>query len=447
MKVNYNLKLICFGILTSVLLNACSSKSEEEQYLIPDIPDISYNRPDISDEKWSRIQGNSIQVDPIVLYTLNITPSDLVKDLKKANIKTVHFFVVKFWDGSKDDSIIKEEYITELKNNGIKVWLMMLGNCFYERTTLPEEWEMGLLKPYPGVYFYTFHHDDFVKWQVDRVRRVLTNYAFDGIEFAESYFPEWKTVNNNGFYGDVGLYAREKFSKEYLEINNKVLSFSQIKSNADYYKKWQDFRADAITNFNSKIKNAVKEVNQDILFASWGMGIRGGTLSEIREHFGLDMLRIVKDVNPDVFFIQTAAQDWGDPKLKYDYIRDYDYVAKSINAENPKVSIAVQADIVSLSYSNPGINKRTPEWWLSFMDYSLKLGYVTNTAYEYAFAKKEEIWLGSFKDSICTIYREPSFSSEIVGKEEPLGLIRTDKDSWHQVYTKLGIGWVNLKID
>ncbi|MGV8095910.1 MAG: hypothetical protein AB2L24_29005 [Mangrovibacterium sp.] len=428
-----------FYFLLFMFLVGCTESNEAEK-------DGNLGKPDIPAERLEKLSGNSVQIDPTVLYTLNITPDDLVKDLKKANIKSVHFFVVKFWDGSKDDRIIKEEYLHALQNNGIHVWLMMLGNCFYEKTALPEEWEMGLLSPYPGVYFYTFHHDDFVQWQVDRTERVLRNYNFDGIEFAESYFPEWETVDRNGFYGDVGVYAREKFSKNYLGWNDKIIEFSEIRRHTDYYKKWQDFRADAITNFNLKIKNAVKKTNPDVLFASWGMGIRGGTLAQIREHFGLDMLQIAKEVSPDVFFVQTAAQDWGDATLEYHYIREYDYVIKNINWSNSKVAVGVQTDIVSLSYGNQSKPKRTPEWWLNFMDLSLQIGYTTNTAYEYSFAKKEDIWLKDFINTVCTIYKEPSLSSEIIAKEIPLGLIKSEKD-WHYIYSQSGLGWVNIKIE
>lgn len=130
-----------------------------------------------------------------------------------------------------------------------------------------------------------------------------------------------------------------------------------------------------------------------MLFASWGMGIRNGTLGEIREHFGLDMERLVKEVEPDIFFIQTASQDWLDPDLKSNYLDQYEYARKAIQEANPKVKMAVQADIASLSYQNPGVGVRLPDWWPEFMAHSAKLGYYTNTSYEYAFCKKQNLWV------------------------------------------------------
>lgn len=342
---------------------------------------------------WKNIDGNSIQIDPLVFYSSGITYDQLVKDLKKAEIKSVHLFLVNFWDGRRDDKLIKPELLKVLKDNGFAIWLMVLGNCFYEKTDLPDSWKMGFLTPYPGVYFYTFHHPDFVKWQSDRVKRIIQNYPeFAGIEYAESYFPEWKTLQNNGFYGDISTYALNKFSRVYL-AQSKIYTFEEIRNDAELYNKWIDFRSDAIVNFNKEIKGAIKATNPDVLFASWGMGVRGGSMIEIKEHFGLDMERIVKEVQPDIYYVQTAAQDWGDGSLQPDYFKAYDYVFNALKKVDPNIKIGIQADIASHSYHNPNAQKRSGKWWSTFMNGVTKHGYFTNTAYEYTFYKKQGLWI------------------------------------------------------
>lgn len=342
-----------------------------------------------------RAKGNSIQIDPVILNSSGITPDELIGDLKKANIKTVHYFIVSDWDGSKNDDLFKKEYINALKENNIGIWLMLLGNCFYGNTSLPDEWKMELLSPYPGnVNFYSFHNEDFVNWQIERVKRIIENYPhLLGIEFAESYFPEWKTIEKNGFYGDVSMNARKKFTEKYFAANHEPLTFDEIRNNSEWYKYWQDFRVDAIINFNLKIKEAVKSSNPDILFASWGMGMRNAKLEEIREHFGLDMIRIAQEVTPDILYIQTSAQDWGDPSLSPQYLNSYNYIVKALKKANPDIRLGVQADIASLSYHNELVPKRDGEWWKEFMELSLSVGYYTNTAYEYAFYKKQGLWV------------------------------------------------------
>ena len=339
-------------------------------------------------------KGNSIQIDPYALYSLGITPSELIADLKKADIKYVHYFVVNFWDGSKNDNLFKKEYLDALEENGIGVWLMILGNCFYGKTTLPDGWKMEFLTPYPEeVYFYSFHNDDFVNWQIQRAKRIIQNYNFIGIEFAESYFPEWKTIENNGFYGDVSFLARQKFTKQFLGLERDAMSFNTIRNDPEIYKKWQDYRVEAILNFNQKMKDAIKTTKPEVLFASWGMGIRNGSLPEIREHFGLDMVRIVKEVQPDIFYIQTASQDWREPKLSPQYLKEYAYIVNALKKAAPNTPLGIQTDIASLSFNNPSVTKRNWKWWTTFMDLSLTSGYFTNTAYEYSFYKKQELWI------------------------------------------------------
>lgn len=394
-----------------------------------------------------KIKGNSIQIDPQMLYEQQIAPETLIADLRMANIKSVHFFIVSDWDGSRNDQLLKPAYLAALNKADIAVWIMLLGNCIYGNSHLPVEWQMEFLTPYPnqGIKFYSFHRADFVDWQVNRVKRILQNYAVNGIEFAESYFPEWKTQKGNGFYGDVSLFARRQFTEKYVGASAATLSFDYIAQNADLYNKWMDFRADAILSFNQKIRAVIKDTDPDVLYAIWGMGIRNGTISEIREHYGLDMPALAKLVQPDVMVLQTAAQDWLDPKLPVDYLLDYAPLENAIKMANPKVATSIQADIVSLSYSNPSVEKRDPVWWLSFFDLSLRSGYYSNTAYEYAFSKKEGIWpKGNIQNPIPgKLYKEASLQSAVIADGViPLALIKEQDLHWKLVYTDSGLGWI-----
>lgn len=150
---------------------------------------------------------------------------------------------------------------------------------------------MEFITPYPGLSCYSFHNDDFV-----------------GVEYAESYFPEWKTIQSDGFYGDISLFARTKFMKEFLGLEEDAYPFDKIRNDAELYKKWQDFRVDAVVNFNHKIKDAVKTTKKETLFASWGIGIRGGSLAELREHFALDMPRIAKRWHQTCFLFRLLRK-------------------------------------------------------------------------------------------------------------------------------------------
>jgi len=156
------------------------------------------------------------------------------------------------------------------------------------------------------------------------------------------------------------------------------------------------------------------------------------------------MIRIAKEVKPDVLVLQTAAQDWLDQSLQYDYIKAYDKYVKALKEANPAVALSVQADIVSLGYSNQAVEKRGPEWWLNFFDLSLQSGYYTNTAYEYAFSKKDGIWLEKNLDDTTPrkLYTEPTLNSTILADHiRPIAFVREQGAHWKLVYTEVGLGW------
>ncbi len=438
---------LLYLVLIVGVLPSCGATAPDPPIIpTPEPPNGSEKGLFIETPALKKIKGNSIQIDPEMLYQQQISPETLVADLRMANVRSVHFFIVGNWDGSRNDQLLKPAYLQALKAEKIAVWFMLLGNCIYGNSDLPSDWQMEFLIPYPnpGIKFFSFHRPEFVDWQINRVKRILQNYEVDGVEFAESYFPEWKTLNGNGFYGDVSAFARKKFTEKYIGSGLATVSFDYIVKNPAVYSKWMDFRADAILSFNKQIKKAIKEVNADVLYAIWGMGIRQGTIAEIREHFGLDMPALAKEVQPDVMVLQTAAQDWLDPKLPYNYLQDYATFAKAIQAANPKVALSIQADIVSLGYSNASVEKRYPIWWLPFFDLALQSGYYSNVAYEYAFSKKEGIWPKNNIDNPVPrkLYRDPSLQSAVISDAiVPLALIKEVDAHWKMVYTEKGLGW------
>ena len=381
----------CF-VLCCILMLFISFQIFAEQTYHFKISNLITPTSDIGD-KIKSIKGNSIQIDVSVLYEMNICPDSLIKDLKKANITSVHLMVVNNWDGRKDDMLFRPEYLNAFRKHKIAIWLMLPGNCMYD--VLPTHWQMEFLKPFADKYlnFYSFHNEEYISWQEERVKRIFKNYDFDGIGFAESYFPEWQTINTNGHYGDVSLFARTKFIREYLKLNEIIPSIDSILNNPVLFSKWQDFRVQAISNFNIRMKKASKGAKSDVIFASWAIAVLGGSVAEIRKHYGIDVIEISKKVAPDVFFIQTSYLEWGNPSLNANYLLGYNYLKDAISEANPYIKIGIQADIASLSYHNKGIGTRLPHWWTEFMRNANKQGYYTNTSYEYSFCKKQGLWV------------------------------------------------------
>ena len=351
-----------------------------------DIQPVSIPVMQISEKRVIRAKGNSTQLSFSLITGAGYTESaeEIIANLKKANIQVVHMMGGNVWDGS----FVKEgaEFLKALEDNGIGVvWLFMGAGGGRE---LPDSWKSGTLKPCPKCNIYSFHNDEYVNWHVERVKRVLVNYPSSiGVGMAEAFFHQWRSV-----YADVSPFALEKFTKQYLNLEREALTFAEILQDVELYKRWQDFRVDAIINFNQKIKDAIKSVNPDALYISWGIGVRGFSNADIREHFGLDQERIVRELEPDIFMIQTSAEDWTDSHLHPEYIKSYSYIVESLQKANPKVFLAVQTDISSASWLWK-FDKRDGAWWKTFMDLSLSIGYYHNTAYDYFFYRRQGLWI------------------------------------------------------
>ncbi|WP_133121650.1 hypothetical protein [Chryseobacterium sp. PMSZPI] len=409
--------------------------------------------------------GRSVQIDPTFIDNIGkVSPEQLVEDLKRAGISSVHYTVAEYWDGTVNDQLLKQQYLQAIKNSGIKIWLMLLGNCIYGNA-IPggDGWKMKLLDPSSidsKTHLYSFHREEYVNWQVQRIKNILRYYPniFDGIEFAESYFPEWEAINAQSpkkrFYGDVSQYAIDRFRAKY-SISSQSLTFEEIKNNPVYYSKWIQFRSDAIINFNQQVKKAINETNPNILFAAWGIGIKGGSLVKIKEHFGLDMSDIVSKVNPDLFFIQTSSQDWNKDNLPGNYTVDYKYIIDEIKKINPTIPIGVQGDVVSSYHQKVSGNldgsavARPANWWLGFMDNALNSGYSTATFYEYNLAKKYGFWLPDGNINVnykIKAFKGPIMSSDYINFDpQTFNVVDKKPGYWYKIQTASDYKWIQLE--
>ncbi|MFS0838178.1 N-acyl-D-glucosamine 2-epimerase [Paenibacillus sp. 1P03SA] len=215
----------------------------------------------------------------------------------------------------------------------------------------------------------------------------MRDYPFDGIEVAEPYFPEWDGINR-GVYGDVGPLAQKAFrDKTGLEMPD----FTDASSPHYYltdtaaYRKWVDFRVEAVNDFLNELingKGGVREARKDILVATWSLAVDAGrgSFDMLRELQGLDAAAMVGRVKPDIHFLQTHWPDWLKPQdsLPPDYVKQYKIFADPIKAEHPGLPLGVQADIGS---SLPMV--KDGGWLSAFSESVRALGYSTWTAYEY----------------------------------------------------------------
>ncbi|MBV8326840.1 hypothetical protein [Chryseobacterium sp.] len=460
------LQFICIGIFVLETYSCKEDRFVSSSMLTPE--ENRAVKSKITRSIPTGMNGRSVQIDPAFIDNIGkVSPEQLVEDLKRTGVNSVHYTVAEYWDGTQNDKLLRPNYLQAIKNSGIKIWLMLLGNCIYGNA-IPggDGWKMELLDPSSidnTTHLYSFHNKDYVDWQAERIKNILNkankySNIFDGIEFAESYFPEWETIDAQSpkkrFYGDVSKSTIDQFADKYF-IPKQNLTFETIKKNTIYYKQWVEFRSDAVINFNQQMKKAINEANPNIYFAAWGIGIKGGNLAGIKEYFGLDMRRIISTVNPDVFFIQTSSQDWSKDNLPSNYAIDYKYILDSIKLGNPTIPIGIQGDVVSSYHDKVTGNldgsavARPANWWLGFMDYTLSNGYATATFYEYNLTKKYGFWLPS--NNINLNYKIRAFKDTIISSDyinfdpQTFNIVDRKPGYWYKIQTASQYKWIKLE--
>jgi hypothetical protein len=330
-------------------------------------------------KKW---EGASIQIDPVFPYYKDRSEQSIVDELELAGYRSVHYFVT-------DENKVNGKLIERLHARGFMVWATVLGNGTYITDHLPKDWpdwQMTLLKPVNDGYFrlspFSYRY---VEWKKQALAVLVKTHAFDGLEIAEPYFPEWNGISS-GVYGDVGPYARAAFKQQY---GSEIPDFKHrtspyyYRKNTAVYRQWIELRVSTVNRFLNELINGhggVREVRPGIKIATWSLGVDAGadSVEKVREFQGLDAAAMISFVRPDLHVIQTHWPDWMRWRLPADYIKHYEPFAAQIRAMHPELPLSVQTDIGSLRPM-----RRSRSWLDTFANHTQQLGYQTWTAYEY----------------------------------------------------------------
>ncbi len=132
--------------------------------------------------------------------------------------------------------------------------------------------------------------------------------------------PEWNGLKS-GVYGDIGTNAKNAFKRLYgVEIPDfrDPSSASYYLRDSERYRLWVEFRVNAVNGFINEIFNGeggVRQARPGIGVATWSLAVRGGTeaVDKLREEQGLESAAMIKEVSPDIHFLQTHWPDWMDP--------------------------------------------------------------------------------------------------------------------------------------
>jgi len=326
--------------------------------------------------------GPGIQIDPLFPYYRDRSAESVAEEIELAGYRIVHYFVV-------NENIVDRRLIEAFRDRGIKVWAMVLGNGSFSTDGFPKEWpawRMGLIRqPEDGFTRFSPFSEGYVRWKRSAMIRLATEYPFDGIEIAEPYFPEWNGLET-GVYGDVGPLAEQAFRDrhglpmpEFRDPDHP----NYYKRNEELYRKWVDFRVDAVHSFIDAMINppeGVRSARRDILAATWSLAVDAGpsSIERLREEQGLDAPAMIERVRPDVHFWQTHWPDWTRADLPGDHARKYRPFIDAVRRRFPRLPQGVQADIGSARHMI-----RSEAWLARFSRTAGELGLATWTAYEY----------------------------------------------------------------
>lgn len=375
-KLNISLAIIWL-ILTSL---ACKQPSKSGE-----LPKQEDPVQDTSSMKYRAFHGASMQIDPTFPYYKDRSIESIVEEISLAGYRSVHYFVV-------NENEVNGTLIKAFRAKGIPVWLMVVGNGTYSTKGLPqgwESWKMEMTREVNGggFTFFSLFNKDFTNWKKKSLVKLISDYPFDGVEMAETYFPEWDAIRT-GRYGDVGPVAKKAFKEKYnLEMPDfkNPSADNYYTKNKELYDKWMQFRVEGVNDFQNEIYNGgggVRKTRPDILVATWSLGVGSGTsaVAKLREDHGLDAASLVAKVMPDLHFIQTHWPDWVKPEaqLPASYMKNYKAFVDPIKNRFPNMPVGLQADQGSVKDMI-----KSAAWVNKFNEEAAKNGYITWTSYEY----------------------------------------------------------------
>lgn len=324
----------------------------------------------------------TIQIDPTFAYYLNRSEDSIAAELELAGYRSVRYFVT-------NETAVNGRLVAALRERGMEVWAMVLGNGAYGTGHLPpdwKEWQMTLLKnPNDGFYRFSLFSHRYTAWKKEASAKLIKQYPFTGFEVAEPYFPEWNGLDT-GVYGDVGPWARSAFKRfsgsEMPEFRYPTSPY-YYKTDRARYLLWIEFRVQAVNGFLNDLINGpggIRESNPDIRIATWSLAVNAShdPVQALREFQGIDAMAMIRTVRPDVHILQTHWPDWMRARLKPDYVKHYQPFADGIRASHPSIPLGIQTDIGSLRRM-----RRSRAWIGQFAAAAADHGYRFWTAYEY----------------------------------------------------------------
>lgn len=405
------------------------------------------------------LHGRTVQIDTTFPYYFNRSNESIASELRVNGFDGAYCFTTA-------DTGLRPGLTGELQRQKLGAGLMTLPSLVYWNETqlderLPEGWRNWLIgftgNEMDQYRFIGFVHPEYNAWYKKYLNAMLRRHRFDAFTFAEIMYPIYDGPERTPpFYGDVspGFQAAFRQATGNAEFPNFTdpADPDYFRTNTELYRELVEYRVRTINDFYDDIVNGpggARESNPGILFATWTLGINlPNGVAKLREWEGNDIGAMIRQVKPDLHFIQTHAPDWSNPALPGDYPLAYRPFFEAVREVCPDVKIGMQADLGSL-----GATRRNPEWQKEFYESCRTAGVDTTTYYE--FSLRWEVY--SLPPRLCEVRRGKDdntmqliFDQRIAGDSAPL-MIGRDIQAGERACRIMECRWdgnlLRLKVD
>ncbi len=335
------------------------------------------------------LSAKTTQISTDFPYYQNRSAASIASELEVNGFDGVYYFATS-------DRVIIPGLVGELQRRGLAVGLMTLPSLVYwseknleER--LPAGWRNWMIQftddRMKDFRFVGFVHPEYNAWYKPYLVKMLKDHGFDGFTFAEIMYPIYDGPERaKPLYGDVNPAFQAAFKK--ATGNTGFPNFidpadpDYFKTNTKLYRELVEYRVKTINDFYDDIINGAGGARENvpgIVFATWTLGINiPDGVAKLREWEGNDIGAMIRQVKPDMHFIQTHAPDWLNPKLPGDYVNGYKPFFDAIRAADPGLKVGLQTDVGSR-----GAMRRDPAWMKDFYRTCREQGVDSTTYYEF----------------------------------------------------------------
>lgn len=332
------------------------------------------------------LHGRTVQCDFAFPYYQNRSAASIADEIEANGYTGVYYFVCS-------DKATRKDIIAELQKRGIPVAAMVIASGAYlpvsDRPAGWEKWRMEFTNKLLDQYqFMSYVHKDYAAWMKQRVVKLINDYGFDGFTFAEAMYPIADGLERaDVLYGDIS----PAFQAAFLRDTGHTVFPEFVDRNApNYYKKIPEvyealvnYRVKTVNDFYDEVingKGGVREQCPGSFVSTWTLGINmPDGVEKLRVWEGNDIPSMIRQVKPDMHFIQTHAPDWINPALKADYPIGYKPFFDLVKQTDPNMPVGFQGDFVS----HVDI-RRNPEWVRQWYETCDRLPIDSTTYYEFS---------------------------------------------------------------